>query len=201
MRGQRAVMAVRSSDNVPMTSRGVEVERGVQDLGREVLGEPCRPTTPRPRRRTRVAGRTSRRPRATLDRCRARRADPSADGRASAAGRASAWTPRRDRASPSPSADHGRHRCGTRRRRHRTRNRRMSRNSSRTSGFSQLRSGCFTSNRCRYHSPSGSRGASMPSRRTPTPSRWVAARRVRPVPAGRWKRARSADPGGEASAA
>ena len=41
-------------------------------------------------------------------------------------------------------------------------NRRIARNSSHTSGFSQLRSGWEESNRCRYHCPSGTRVHARP---------------------------------------
>ena len=60
-------------------------------------------------------------------------------------------------------------------------NRRTSSNSARTSGCSQLRSGCSGANRCRYHCPGGRRRRPRPGRAAEalTASRSAAARRPR----------------------
>ena len=112
------------------------------------------PTRPRPRRRTPEADRRSRPHRATPGRCRAHRADPSAGDLASARCAEPLVWPRRDRESPLPSTARGRRRCGTHRRRHRTRT------AGRPGALREHRrcpsSGrvALMSNRCRYHSPS-----------------------------------------------
>ena len=174
-----SVMIRRNCAASKSASQQVEVERLAQALRAGVAGTPGG-VHPRlgdggPRRVVR-----RRRPPATAHRSRARRRGRRTDGcRPSAArlerrpGSAAArrrslvsmWATSTRKPSTPRSAQ----------------NRRVRTKSSRTSGLSQLRSGCSTAKRCRYHCPSGD---ALPgrSRRTARPSPSGGCDAVRPVP-------------------
>ena len=173
---------------VPRRAQEVEVERGVQLVGPQVAGQPLRAGHPglgdeHPRRVVGVgdAPATRGRSRARSSRSQCGWSGAVADGVSRGVG---------DVVQVGQSGlldqSRARRRCGSRRRRGRTRTAGCPRTRRGPRGCSQLRSGCSGANRCRYHSPACRRlvTRSRPGRRTRAASRWAAGRRRPRGPAG-----------------
>ena len=146
VRRERRVDRLAQCLGVPRPRQEVEVERGVQLVRPQVAGEPLDVGQPHLADEHASLRGSSRRSLASCGRCRAARRDPRADaaraaGSAGTSGSAGSLTSSAAESMRTPATPRS------------NQKRRMSSCSRRTSGWSQLRSGCSAANRCRYHSP------------------------------------------------
>ncbi len=197
MRRERLLDRGAELRGVPGAREEVEVEGGVELVGPEVLREPIDVREPDLADEGRASRGTSRRSRATSGTRRGARR-----GRCSGAGRGPGR--RGSPGAPGPSRGVPRSRSGRPATPRSNQKRRMSSNSCRTSGWSQLRSGCSGVKRWRYHS---SGRPSRPVARVQLSPPKLFGQCVGgcapsgPLPCRNQNRSRSADPGAAASAA